>query len=204
MKESNTGGALPHIPIPIIVEGRYDKSAIGGIFSATVITTDGFGIFNSKEKQALIRRLGKDGVIVLTDSDGGGKQIRSFLSGILPKDRIIQLYIPRIEGKERRKPKRSKEGVLGVEGVGAEVLRRLLTPFCTEGGRACRGDMTARELYSMRLTGAEDSAALRDLVCQRLDLPGGMTAKAFLAAVNIVSSREEIGDIMSSLLPRGE
>ena len=74
--ENNTHKALPHIRLPLIVEGRYDKSAVLGMFSATVITTDGFGIFNSKEKQALIRKIAKDGIIILTDSDAGGKQIR--------------------------------------------------------------------------------------------------------------------------------
>ena len=45
------------ISLPIIVEGRYDKSTLSSIFDATVITTGGFSIFNSKEKQALIRKL---------------------------------------------------------------------------------------------------------------------------------------------------
>ena len=71
------------ISLPIIVEGRYDKSALSGYIDGTIITTEGFSIFNNKEKQALLRRIAKDGIIVLTDSDGGGKQIRKFLCGIL-------------------------------------------------------------------------------------------------------------------------
>ena len=91
------------ISLPIIVEGRYDKSALSGFVDATIITTGGFSIFNDKEKQALIRRIAKNGIIVLTDSDGGGKQIRKFLASILPTDKIHNLYIPKIEGKESRK-----------------------------------------------------------------------------------------------------
>ena len=90
------------ISLPIIVEGRYDKSTLSGFLDANIITTGGFSIFNNKEKQALLRRLSANGVIVLTDSDGGGKQIRSFLSGILPSDKIHNLYIPKIAGKESR------------------------------------------------------------------------------------------------------
>ena len=41
------------INLPIIVEGRYDKSALSGFLDATIITTGGFSIFNDKEKQAL-------------------------------------------------------------------------------------------------------------------------------------------------------
>ena len=59
------------ISLPIIVEGRYDKSTLSGFIEGTIITTDGFSVFNNKEKQSLIRRVAKDGIIVLTDSDGG-------------------------------------------------------------------------------------------------------------------------------------
>ena len=98
------------ISLPIIVEGRYDKATLSGFIDATIITTGGFSIFNNKEKQALLCRLAKDGIIVLTDSDGGGKQIRKFLAGILPPDKIHNLYIPKIEGKESRKRKPSAAG----------------------------------------------------------------------------------------------
>ena len=97
----------PKIKYPIIVEGKYDKNTLSQIFDCTVIVTGGFGIFNAKEKQALIRRIAEGGVIVLTDSDGGGRQLRSFVSGILPSDKVKHIYIPKIEGKERRKTKRS-------------------------------------------------------------------------------------------------
>ena len=103
--KNDTIAGLPRIKMPVIVEGRYDKSAILGMFSGVVITTDGFSVFNSKEKQALIRKISENGIIVLTDSDGGGKQIRGFLSSILPREKIYHLYIPRVEGKESRKKK---------------------------------------------------------------------------------------------------
>ena len=77
------------VRLPIIVEGRYDKAHLSSFLSASIVTTEGFGIFKNKEKQALIRRLAKDGVILLCDSDGGGRQIRSYLSGILPKEKIF-------------------------------------------------------------------------------------------------------------------
>ncbi|MBO4932413.1 MAG: DUF4093 domain-containing protein, partial [Clostridia bacterium] len=58
--------------IPVIVEGKYDKIKIKSIVNAVVIATDGFGVFNNAEKRALIRRLGANGVVILSDSDGGG------------------------------------------------------------------------------------------------------------------------------------
>ena len=87
------------ISLPIAVEGKYDKSTLLSIFDTTVITLGGFAVFNSKEKQLLLRRIAKDGIIVLTDSDGAGKVIRSFLNGIIPKEKIYNLYIPKVAGK---------------------------------------------------------------------------------------------------------
>lgn len=194
--ENNTHTTLPKIKLPIIVEGRYDKSAILGMFSATVVTTDGFGVFNSKEKQMLIRKIAGDGIIILTDSDAGGKQIRNFISSILPKDKIYQLYIPRIEGKEKRKKQAGKEGVLGVEGVGGDVLRNLLMPFVSGAVREERAEITAVDMFELGLTGAPDSSGKRDMLCDALALPRGMNAKALLSALNIVSDRKEMEELL--------
>ena len=40
------------ISIPIIVEGKYDRERVLSVAKATVITTDGFGIFKKDEKAA--------------------------------------------------------------------------------------------------------------------------------------------------------
>ena len=194
------GEKLPVLKMPVIVEGRYDKSAILGMFSATVITTDGFGVFNSKEKQALIRRISKDGIILLTDSDAGGKQIRSFLTGILPREKIYQLYIPRIEGKEKRKTHASKEGVLGVEGVGGEVLRKLLAPFVCSEKEISRGGITKAHLYELGLFGKDNSSQRRDKLCEAFGLPCGMNAKAMLSALNIITDLGKLYEAADSLV----
>ncbi len=179
--------------LPLIVEGRYDKSAVLGMFSGTVITTNGFGIFNNEEKRALLKKLSeRSEILLLTDSDGGGKQIRSFLSGILPKEKVIHLYIPEIQGKEKRKRHAGKAGVLGVEGVGGEVLMKLLSPYITDEKMPGRADITAADLYSCGLSGGEGSATLRDRLADKVGLPHGMSAKAFLAALNLIITREEL------------
>lgn len=191
---------MPKLKYPVIVEGRYDKSAILGIFSGTVITTEGFGIFNNKEKQSLIRRIAADGIILLTDSDGGGVQIRSFLSGILPREKIFQLYVPKIEGKERRKTHRGRAGILGVEGVGGDILRELLLPF-TEGASEenVRGGITKFDMFALGLSGSDNASEKRDALCRELSLPEGMSAKALIEALNIVSDKEAVENIVKKL-----
>ena len=121
------------IPYPIIVEGKYDRLRLLSVCDATILTTDGFGIFKKQEKLTLLRKLSeKTPLIVLTDSDGAGKVIRSHLTSGVPADRLIQLYSPQIAGKENRKAQASAEGTLGVEGMERELLWNLLAPYESE------------------------------------------------------------------------
>ena len=188
------------ISLPIIVEGRYDKSTLSGFIDATIITTGGFSIFNNKEKQALLRRISENGVIVLTDSDGGGKQIRSFLAGILPPDKIHNLYIPKIAGKESRKRKPSASGNLGVEGMDKETILRLLTPF-TEG-KTTQNDgkmITKVDFFTDKLTGCEGASENRSRLCRECNLPDDMTPNALLEAMNLLYGYDEYKRIIRRL-----
>ena len=175
------------INLPIIVEGRYDKSALNGYLDAKIITTDGFSIFNNKEKQALLRRISEKGVILLTDSDGGGIQIRSFLKSILPSEKIHNLYIPKIEGKESRKRKASASGTLGVEGMDKDVIIRLLTPFINGNSEQKNTKMiTNVDFLTDKLTGCDNASANREALCRLANLPDDMTPNALLEAMNIL------------------
>ena len=179
------------IPLPIIVEGKYDKNTLSQILDATILTTGGFSVFNSKEKQALLRRLCASGAIVLTDSDGGGRQIRSFLSSILPKDAIHPLYIPEIKGKEKRKNVPSKSGTLGVEGMEADLLYELFLPLSDGAPQREKGaPITKTDFYVLGLTGAENASDRRDVLAASLGLPRGMGAGPLLAAVNLLYTRD--------------
>lgn len=181
------------IPYTIIVEGRYDRAKLESIADARVITTDGFSLFNDAGRLALIKRIAQRGkVILLCDSDGGGTQIRSFLTRSLPADSIIQLYTPQIKGKERRKSAPSKAGFLGVEGTDADILRRLLAPYASDAPEKAAGEAVAKaDFYECGLSGGNNSSALRDSTAAALALPRGLTANALLAAVNAVCTREE-------------
>ncbi len=190
------------IPYPIIVEGKYDRQRLLDVADAQIITTDGFGIFNKKEKLALIRRLSeKTKIIVLSDSDGAGKLIRAHISSAIPTDRLIQLYVPRIEGKERRKTEPSKEGVLGVEGMESELLYKLLSPFTDD--RAVRAAeenrLSKTDFYVDGLSGGENSAEKRDRLALAFGLPTGMTANALLSALRILVSYDEYRQAVDKL-----
>ena len=188
------------ISLPIIVEGRYDKSTLSGFIDATIITTGGFSIFNNKEKQALIRRLGEDGIIVLTDSDGGGKQIRKFLAAIIPSDKIHNLYIPKIAGKESRKSKPSASGNLGVEGMEKDVLLRLLAPFESNAiSEKNAKNITKVDFFEDKLTGTPNSSERRRALCKLCNLPDDMTPNALLEAMNLLYGYEEYKQAISKI-----
>ena len=189
------------LALPLIVEGRYDKCTLSSLFSGLIMTLDGFSVFNSKEKQAALRRVSENGVIVLTDSDGGGRQLRSFVSGILPPDKVRHVYIPKIAGKEKRKTKPSKQGLLGVEGMEPELLLRLLAPFTIDGApeNECE-DITTAEFYLDGFTGRDNSSVLRASLSRYLELPDDMSAKALLSAINLLSLQEKYKEFVNNSL----
>lgn len=199
-----------HVDRPVIVEGKYDKAKLRLIMAGTVITTEGFGIFTRGEKLALIRRLAKErGIILLTDSDGAGGVIRSYITSAVPKGSVTQIYIPKIKGKERRKRTASKEGTLGVEGIDAERLRELLLPFSREGGdvgagRAAGEDITKADLYAYGMSGADGAAERRDRFGETVGLPSGMTPNAFLAAINVLLDKNGFRSAAETLFAEAE
>ena len=181
----------------IVVEGRYDKNALSQVVDAVIIETAGFGVFKQDEQVALLRRLAeKQGLIILTDPDGAGFVIRSFLKGAIPREQVKHAYVPDRYGKERRKRAPGKEGKLGVEGMSPQVLLQALeragATFEEEQNSAPGGTpVTKADLYQWGLTGGTDSAARRAALLRRLQLPERMTANAMLEALNILYSREE-------------
>ena len=182
------------IPYPIIVEGKYDRLRLIEICSAHIITTDGFGIFKRGERLSLLRELAsRTPIILLTDSDGAGKLIRSHITSAIPSDRLIQLYIPKIEGKEKRKDTPSAEGTLGVEGMELELLYKLLAPFENESAflNQINNPISKTDFYIDGLSGKDNSAQKRAELAKKLNLPCDMTANALLAALKILISYEE-------------
>ena len=107
----------------VIVEGKYDKIKLSSVIDGVIIPTNGFNVFKNRETLELIRYFAEtSGIIILTDSDAAGFKIRSFLKGAVGKGEILNVYVPDIFGKEKRKTVPSKEGKLGVEGMEKAVL----------------------------------------------------------------------------------
>lgn len=187
----------PRIKEVILVEGRYDKNALSQIVDATIVETNGFGIFRDAGKLGFFRLLAeKRGLIILTDSDGAGFLIRNHLKGAIPGDMLKQAYIPDVYGKEKRKREPGKEGKIGVEGMTPETLMSALkrAGATFESGdekRALGEPITKADLFLLGLAGGQGSAARRVELLKRLCLPEHLTANAMLDALNILMTRDE-------------
>ena len=185
----------PKIQEVIAVEGRYDKNTLLQVVDASVLELGGFGIFNDREKTALLRRLAETrGIILFTDPDGAGFVIRNRLKGAIPTGRVLHAYVPDVYGKEKRKRKGGKEGKLGVEGMKPEVLldalRRAGATIDEES--AVKGNsITKADLYDLGLIGPE-SVEKRKALCKRLELPEHLSANALVEVLNLLMSREEL------------
>lgn len=195
---------MTRIKEAIVVEGRYDKNALSQVVDAVILETSGFSVFRDSEKLALLRRLArKQGLIVLTDSDGAGFVIRNYIKSSIPPEQVKHAYIPDIRGKERRKRTPGKEGKLGVEGMRPEILlRSLLRAGATVEGEnpaAPRGELTVADLYALGLTGREDSAIRRRALLHALELPEHLSAKALLTVLNALYTPEELNDLLRKL-----
>ena len=191
---------------PVIVEGKYDKIALKNIVDALIITTDGFGIFKNKEKCDLIRHLArKNGVIILTDSDSAGAIIRSYIKKIVSDCEIINVYVPELRGKEKRKSKPSKSGLIGVEGMSPEIIEDALRKSGVFSVRAEeRRKITKADMFAFGLSGREDSREKRKSFLRQLGLPESLSSSAMLDVLNNSFTFEEFNKKAETFKNNGE
>lgn len=179
---------------PVIVEGKYDKITLENVIDALIIPTNGFSVFKDKEKRDLIRLLAKEkGVIVMTDSDNAGNLIRSYIKKIVGESKIINVYVPALSGKEKRKAKASKEGLLGVEGMTPEIIEKALEKSGVFGREVAskRRKITKNDMYLLGLSGRENSSIKRKQLLKKLELPQSLSSSAMLDILNTLYTYEE-------------
>lgn len=189
----------------IVVEGKYDKIKLSSLVDAPIIETNGFRVFSDKEKQTLIRKIANTrGILILTDSDGAGFVIRNFLKGSVDNSKIKNCYIPQIKGKEKRKAKGGKEGLLGVEGVDDEVIINAIRNsgaeiIGEENNNIPEKKITKSDLFLLGLTGAQNSEIRRKKLLTQLSLPTYLSTNAFLTAMNCLYSYEELKEMADKI-----
>jgi len=171
----------------ILVEGKYDAIRLDSLFDALIIPVDGFQIYRNEEQKRFLKRLAAQrGVIIATDSDAAGFQIRAYLKDFLPPECVRHVLIPDALGKERRKKTPSKEGKLGVEGMDSpallEAFRRAGITQSDAGGDEY---VTKQDLYRDGFSGTAGSRERYRELLKALDLPARLSTNLFCACVTM-------------------
>lgn len=135
----------------IVVEGRDDISAVKAAVDAEIIQTNGFAIRKKGNIEKLRVAYEKKGLIVLTDPDFVGEELRKYIQKYFPN--VKQAYISRKEG--------TKNGDVGIENATPEAIIRALE------SAKCEIVNDDKEIFNMdiimenRLSGALESKELR-------------------------------------------
>lgn len=177
----------------VIVEGRYDKLKLSNILDALIIETGGFSIYKDKEKLNFIRKLANErGLVILTDSDRSGFQIRHYISSGIAREKIKHIYIPDIQGKEKRKAKPSKEGKLGVEGMSEALLKELFEKAEIISQTAQNSNpVTNFDLFDFGFSGVPDAGIRKKKLLGILNLPKSLSTNSLLSYINSSMTRDE-------------
>lgn len=185
----------------VIVEGKYDKIKLSNILDGLIVEINGFGIYKDKNRIKFIRKLAEErGIIIITDSDHSGFQLRNFIASSVGKDKVKHIYIPDVYGKEKRKDKPSKEGKIGVEGISDDVLRELFE----KGGVVCldansENRITNYDLFEAGLSGAPNATQNKKKLLKKLNLPEFLSTNSLLSYLNSVMTRDEFFDYLTTI-----
>lgn len=155
----------------LIVEGKNDVAAVNRAVEADCIVTGGFH-FSRRTLENISAAYKKRGIIILTDPDSAGENIRKFLTRKFPNAK--HAYIPRDEA--------TANDDVGIEQASPESIRRALGKVRTLE-ISPREEFTAAEMVSLNLSGGADSSKLRDKIGAALGIGYG-NVKTFVRRLN--------------------
>jgi len=166
----------------IVAEGRDDQSAILRAADAQVITTHGFGI-RPETLELIEKAYNERGIIILTDPDRAGEDIRRRLSALFPGAK--QAYIARTDA--------TKAGDIGVENASPEIIAEALKlARAADAEPSDGGELSSGLMYALGLSGGEGSMELREAVGKALGIGGGNASAFRKKLVSFGISREEL------------
>ena len=175
----------------IVVEGRDDTAAVKRAAETLIIETHGFGI--KKETWNIIKKAYENqGIIILTDPDFSGEEIRRKLKERFPDAK--QAFLSRKDAM--------KKDDIGIENAKPEaIVEALSKAHCTV--HSGDGMFTEEDIYEAGLTGRQDSRQRRAEVGRLLGIGGG-NAKALLSKLNSFSiTREEFDETIRTIDNKG-
>lgn len=184
----------------IIVEGRDDVDAVSRACDALIIPTHGFGI-TQRTWELMQKAYEEIGVIILTDPDHAGEDIRRRLTERFPD--AVQCYMAREDAE--------KADDIGIENARPEDIRaaveRALALHEASGKEMLHDgpedsgyiEVTMRDLAELGLSGAEGAAELRNAVTRELGI-GYCNAKTLITRLRgFRIGYEELSGVIGSI-----
>ena len=174
----------PKIEQALIVEGRDDTCAVNRAVDAMTIETHGFGM-SDEMWQRIDRAYRTSGIIILTDPDKAGENIRKKILERYPD--AGQAFLPR--------DKALKKSNIGVENAKpediAEAIEKALKNMRLRDGSRGSGDFTAEDMDRFGLSGGPGASERRARLGDALGIGYG-NGKTFLKRLNAFGiTREE-------------
>ena len=166
----------------IIVEGRDDTAAVRRAVDAVTIETHGYGIQPSTW-DVIDKAYESKGIIIFTDPDTAGEQIRRRLAERYPEAKHAFLDRNMAE----------KNGDIGIENASPESIREALEKARCSALASEEGELfTPADMFAWGLAGTTGAAERRRVIGDKLGV-GMAGSKTFLRRLNHFGiSREEI------------
>jgi ribonuclease M5 len=156
----------------IVVEGRDDERAVKAAVDAEMIVTSGYGL--TKETWARIEAASKrTGVIIFTDPDHAGEQIRRKINQQIPGCK--NAYLTREDTRRRDN--------IGIENARPTAIRNALRQAHSTASQSAPPTFTLADLQQNRLMGHPQAAQRRAALGRHLAI-GYANAKQFLRRLN--------------------
>jgi len=171
----------------IVVEGRDDITAVKRSVDAELIAVHGYSV--KKNLDRIQKAYDNNGIIILTDPDFAGVQIRRIITERFPEAK--QAYINRYEG--------IKNGNIGVENANPESIIKALEKAKYETIES-ENIFTVEDLLEYHLTGFSNSKSLREKIGEKLGI-GYSNGKQLLVKLNHYGiSMEEFEKAMNEII----
>lgn len=156
----------------IIVEGRDDTAAVKKSVDAVTIETHGYGI-TSRTWELIGKAYAEKGIIIFTDPDHAGRQIRKKLTERFPD--AGQAFLDRSDA--------TRDGDIGIENASPESIRAALSmAHCTLENSSAE-ELNMQDIIRYGLTGQADSALRRKVAGKALGI-GYCNGRTFLQRLN--------------------
>ena len=162
----------------IVVEGKDDESAVLAALDANIIITHGYGINNSI-LELIKAAYEKTGIIIFTDPDHAGEEIRKRLTALFPEAK--HAYLTRDEAE--------KSGDIGIENASPESILKAIEKAHALTNESS-GEFTMDDMFELGLTGYPDSAEKRKELGKKLGI-GNANTKTFLKRLNYMGIKKE-------------